>query len=156
IGWITYLPPEQRKGVFVPFTIEGRPPSRPDERLVCNVQVTSEGYFDTLDIPLLAGRPFSNRDNSGSAPVAIINEALARRYFPQSAIGRKVQTGFDQRPREIVGIIRTIRDRGLAAPEYPTVYVPFRQLPLGYGSIAVRSDVPTAALVSAIRARVAE
>jgi putative ABC transport system permease protein len=155
-GWITYLPPEQRKGVFVPFTIPGRASDRPDERLICDVQVTSEGYFDTVGVPLVAGRPFSHADTAASNPVAIVNESFARRYLPQGAVGRTVTTSFDQRPREIVGVLRTIHDRGLAVPEYPTVYAPFRQLTLGYGSIAVRSDVPTAPLVGAIRARIAQ
>jgi putative ABC transport system permease protein len=156
VGLITYLPPELRKGVFIPFSIPGRPPSQPDERLFCNFQMASEGYFDTLGIPLLDGRAFSDADTTDSAPVAIVNEALARRYFPQGALGLKIATAFDRRPHEIVGVTRTIRDRGLTVAEYPTVYVPFRQFSFGYGSIAVRADAPTAALAAGIRARVKE
>lgn len=155
VGWITNLPPEQREGVFIPFTVAGRAPSRPDERLICNFQVSSEDYFRALDIPLEAGRPFTAADRSSSAPVAMVNEALARRYFPDTpAVGQQIKTAFDGRPREIVGVIREIHDRGLGVPTVPTVYVPFRQSGTSFGSIAVRSAVPEAQLVGAVRERV--
>jgi putative ABC transport system permease protein len=119
-GWITNLPPEARKGVFVPFTIEGRPATGGvGGRPVCNLQVTSEDYFATIGIPLARGRGFTASDVAGALPVAIVNETLARRYFPgEDPLGRKIVTPFDRTPRQIVGIIRTVHDRGLAVPPW--------------------------------------
>ncbi len=156
-GWISNLPPEQRKGVFIPFTIAGRVPSRPDERMFCNFQVTSETYFRTLNIPLTAGRAFNVDDDASGARVAIVNESLARRYFGDvSPIGGEVKTAFDGRPRQIVGVIAGIHDRGLAVPSVPTIYVPLRQSAAAFGSIALRSTLPPAQIVPQIRARIRE
>jgi putative ABC transport system permease protein len=156
-GWITLLPPESRKGVFIPFSIEGRPaPQTPADRLFCNLQVTSEDYFETVGIPLLRGRAFTLADAAGGPAVTIVNETLARRDFPNGdAIGQKIVTMFDPRPREIVGIIRTIHDRGLATATVATVYVPFRQFSLPYGSIAMRASISPDTLVPEVRRRLA-
>jgi putative ABC transport system permease protein len=155
-GWTTWLPPEPRKGVFIPFAVEGRPaPSTPADRLFCNLQVTSEDYFSTVGIPLIRGRAFAAEDDDSAPQVAIVNETLARRHFPdEDPIGRKITTMFDPRPREIVGIIKTVHDRGLAASTVPTVYVPFRQFSLAYGSIAVRAQIPPDMVIPEIRRRV--
>ncbi len=154
-GWITLLPPESRKGTFVPFTIEGRPaPSRPSDRLFCNFQVTSEDYFQTVGIPLVRGRAFTTGDDASAPAVAIINEMLARRDFANSdPIGQKLSTMFDSRPREIVGVIKTIHDRGLATSTVATMYVPFRQSAVPYGSIAVRAELPPQNVIPEIRRR---
>jgi putative ABC transport system permease protein len=156
-GWITLLPPESRKGVFIPFSIEGRPaPQTPADRLFCNLQVTSEDYFETVGIPLLRGRAFTLADAAGGPAVTIVNETLARRDFPNGdAIGQRIVTMFDPRPREIVGIIRTIHDRGLATATVATVYVPFRQFSLPYGSIAMRASISPDTLVPEVRRRLA-
>jgi putative ABC transport system permease protein len=156
-GWITLLPPESRKGVFIPFSIEGRPaPQTPADRLFCNLQVTSEDYFETVGIPLLRGRAFMLADAAGEPAVTIVNETLARRDFPNGdAIGQRIVTMFDPRPREIVGIIRTIHDRGLATATVATVYVPFRQFSLPYGSIAMRASISPDTLVPEVRRRLA-
>jgi putative ABC transport system permease protein len=149
-GWITSLPPELRKGVFVGFAIQGHPP---EERLRSNVQIASEGYFQTVGIPLQRGRDFTPADTAASPFVVIVNEALASRYFPNSdPIGQHIFT-FGDSPREIVGVIRTIHDRGLATATVPTVYIPLTQTVLPYGSIAVQATVPAASLIPEIRRR---
>jgi putative ABC transport system permease protein len=155
-GWTTWLPPEPRKGVFIPFSIEGRPaPATPADRLFCNLQVTSEDYFSTVGIPLVRGRAFTTADDGSAPQVAIVNETLARRNFPgEDPIGRRITTMFDPRPREIVGIIKTVHDRGLATSTLATVYVPFRQFSLAYGSIAVRAEIPADMIVPEIRRRI--
>ena len=155
-GWTTWLPPEPRKGVFIPFSIEGRPPAAtPADRIFCNLQVTSEDYFSTVGIPLVRGRAFTAADDDSAPQVALVNETLARRNFPdEDPIGRRITTMFDPRPREIVGIVKTIHDRGLATNTLATAYVPFRQFSLAYGSIAVRAQIPPDMIVPEIRRRI--
>jgi predicted permease len=155
-GWITSLPPEPRKGVFVPCVADDGNLQNPADRLVCNYQVASEGYFGTLGIRLVEGRTVDAADDDGRRAVAIVNDALARRAFPGAhAVGRRIRTSFDGSPREIVGVIEPIHDRGLAAPTVPTAYIPLKQTALSYGSVVVRSEIPLNALAGQIRTRVA-
>jgi predicted permease len=119
----------------LPFEIIGRPVSRenmPDERY----RFVSPHYFSTLNVPLLAGRTFTERDNSGSTPVAIINDAFARKYFPrQNALGQQILIGrimgpsFADRPRLIVGIVGNIHDAGLGQPAPSEMFEPQAQVP---------------------------
>lgn len=155
-GWITNLPPESRKGMFVPFTIPSHAAQQPPaQRLFCNFQVTSEDYFSTVGIPFLRGRGFTPADGAGAPPVVIINEMMAKRYFPnEDPIGQKIQVFFDKQQREIVGIIKPIHDRGLDSNTVETAYAPFKQYGMSYGSIVVRAQVPPQSLIPEIRARI--
>ena len=89
-------------------------------------------YFQVLRIPLVEGRMVADTDNEHSAPVALVNQALERRYFRgETAIGRHVHvlaTDVDP-PREIVGVVRDIHDHSLLRSAVPTIYVPLRQVP---------------------------
>ena len=153
-GWITNPPPETRAGVFMPFSIPGAPAIRP----FCNFQVTSEEYFRTAGIALVRGRDFSLADTDTARPVAIVNERLARQYFPNTdPIGRPIHLARDGRDdREIVGVIRDIHDRGLDAESVPTLYVPYRQSGLAYGGIVARTQGSPESVIPEIRRRVSQ
>jgi putative ABC transport system permease protein len=152
-GWITNLPPETRAGVFMPCSIPGDSASR---RAVCNTQVTSEDYFDTAGIRLARGRDFTRADSATAPKVAVVNEALARRFFPDgNALGKRIAATFDGQVRDIVGVIPDIHDRGLSANPVPTVYLPYRQFALAYGGVVVRIAAPPSAIIPEIRRRVA-
>jgi predicted permease len=156
-GFNTFLPPEPRAGVFMGLAIEGAPPVAADgSPTIVNTLVTSAGYFETIGMAMAQGRAFAASDDAAGPPVIIINEAAARKYFPnRSPIGRRIGTGFDgETPvREIVGVVRDAHDRGLGVDPMPTVYIPFPQFALMYGSIAVRTHVPPTALINTIRER---
>ena len=152
-GWITNLPPETRAGVFIPFSIVG---ANAASHPFCNFQVTSEDYFETAGIALTRGRDFSSADAAGAPRVAIVNETLARQYFPQAdPLGRHILTMWDgQNDREIVGVIRDVHDRGLNAKPVPTVYVPYGQFALAYGGVVVRAKASPESIIPEIRRRV--
>ncbi len=152
-GWITNLPPETRAGVFMGFSIPG---ATADLKPVCNFQVTSEDYLETAGIALARGRDISAADAAGSPRVALINETLARQYFPNAdPLGRHILTAFEGRnDREIVGIVRDIHDRGLNAKPVATVYVPYRQFALSYGSVVARGKGAPEALLPEIRRQI--
>jgi predicted permease len=156
-GLISFLPPETRAGVFMGIGIEGAEPLGSSEPpRTANTLIASPGYFETIESAIVRGRGFSGADTPSSPAVILVNEAFVRRYLPSGdALGRRIGTGFDRlKPvREIVGIVADTHDRGLAAGAIPTVYVPFQQFALPYGSIAVRSRVAPAALVPVIRDR---
>ena len=129
----------------------------------------SPDYFRTLQIPLLKGRDFTERDNQSSPAVAVINETLARRYFPsEDPIGKLVRLGYmanEEPPREIVGVVRDSRQI-LTRKPYPAVYGPYSQLPPGFKwdeveeriviSFVVRSSTDPASLAPAMRRIVSE
>jgi predicted permease len=154
-GWITNPPPETRAGVFMPFSIPG---SNASTRPFCNFQVTSEDYFPTAGIALSRGRDFSRADTAGAPRVAIVNEALARQYFPhEDALGKRITAMWDgSNSREIVGVIRDIHDRGLNAKPVATIYVPYGQFALAYGGVVARTSAPPESVIQELRRRLAQ
>jgi putative ABC transport system permease protein len=105
----------------------------------------SPGYFETLHIPLLRGRTFSDRDDASAPGVVIINETLARRLWPNSdplnrrlLLGRTLDPAYDKDPvRQIVGIVGDVRDVALIRPPRPIMYVPAGQLPDGVKALTL-------------------
>jgi len=95
--------------------------------------VASSGFFNTLNIPLLEGRLFDQRDTAESPHAAVISQSLARESWPnQNPIGRTIEFGNmdgDLRLLTIVGVVGDVRDHGLEDAPHPTVYVDYRQRP---------------------------
>jgi putative ABC transport system permease protein len=106
--------------------------------------VSTPDYFRTLKIPLKAGRDFNDGDTNDATLVAIVNEALVRRSFPnEDPIGRRIRCGLD-RPEfmTIVGVVADVHTEGPARPSQPELYMPFQQHPgpATALNIVVRSD----------------
>ncbi len=99
----------------------------------------SPGYFDVFGVRMIRGRDFSFADDANAPGVVIINEAMARRYWPdrdplkdQLIIGRGMRPAYDQEPvRQIIGIVGNVRDTRLMDPARPAMYVPVAQEPDG-------------------------
>jgi predicted permease len=91
----------------------------------------TKGYFEAMGIQLLEGRYFDDRDNENSQQVAIVDETMARTYWPgDTAIGKRIRTGGDQaRWRTIVGVVRHVRYRTLESPSRTEFYWPYPQTP---------------------------
>jgi predicted permease len=105
--------------------VEGYP-RRPNEDLDVWRSFVSPRYFATLRIPLLDGREFTDQDDQKSPPVAIINEAMAKRFWPgQNPIGRKFKAGGAS--RTVVGVVKTGRYRSLTESPQGFFYTPYRQ-----------------------------
>lgn len=115
-------------------------------------RVVSTDYFQTLEIPLVAGRFFEAGDSVDRAHVAVISEALAKKSYPgQDPIGQRIQFGGmdgDVRPLTIIGVSKDARENRLDAPPSHTVYVHLPQRPLHsiYASFLVRGSLPEHAL----------
>jgi predicted permease len=89
------------------------------------IGLTFPGYFETIGIPLLRGRTFTKQDRSGSAPVAIIDEELARRYFPNDdPVGKHIASGGSNTLATIVGVVASVHNGDLGGPPEPEVYYP--------------------------------
>jgi len=108
--------------------------------------LVTNGFLETMQIPLVRGRAFDERDQRNSAPVAIVTQAFAKKYFPgEDPIGRKMELGGGEPERkryytrEIVGVVGDIRTSNLSAEPAPAYYVPIRQLMWGPPTLVVRT-----------------
>jgi putative ABC transport system permease protein len=111
------------------FHVEGREEKRPEDQPEEQLRIVTEGYFDAMGIPIVAGREFTERDSLNRPRVAVVNDALARKHWPhESPIGRRVSFSTDE-PHwyEIVGVAGNIKHRALDAADRPELYVPYRQ-----------------------------
>ena len=131
-------------GIDLPFIIDSKPPSGTD-RYNGDAQWRFIGpnYFDTLTVPVRKGRVFSERDNLAAPLVVIINEAMAKRYWPnEDPIGQRMTLGkglgpqFEEPSREIIGIVGDVRESGLNRPAPPVMYVPMAQMSDGFVAFA--------------------
>ena len=131
------------------FTIENRP-LPPGQTLVADFRRVSPQYFDTMGIPLLRGRLLSDRDGP-EAPLAIlIDETLARRYWPnENPIGRRMRLW--GKFREVVGIVGQVHHYGLEKEPEPTIYAPFEQMTDKAMALAVRTTMGTETVVKAVK-----
>jgi putative ABC transport system permease protein len=107
------------------------PPADPSAPNTVNVAWITEGYFDAMGIPLLAGRPLTARDNAQSQPVVVINRRLARQVFgDQDPIGRRVRVGnATQLTFEVIAVMGDERHSGIDTDATPSFFVPLRQVP---------------------------
>ena len=135
--------------------ITGRPAPPVGLNHTVDFQIVSPGYFQTLGIPLLQGRGFTEHDNQKAPLVVVISRAMARKYWPgENAIGQRVQVNGDKAPpREIVGIVGDVRQRDPERMPEPLMYVPYLQdtEPWNWAMFALRTDRNPASLATAIR-----
>jgi predicted permease len=115
--------------------------------------IVSPSFFDTMEIPLTAGRGFSERDTKDAPPVAVINEAAARLYFPnEPALGRRFgRTLAESGQIEIVGIVRDAKYNNVREAVPPTMYTPYQQGYSGSVTFEVRTAGDPLAAVPAVR-----
>jgi putative ABC transport system permease protein len=142
--------------VNLPFIIAGNPPLPQGKANMANYVSASPGYFQVMGVSLIRGRLLSADDRALTPPVALISEALARRYFPnQNPLGRHLVFGFPPNgnvSREIVGVVADIHDVSLQKEPGPMMYVPFAQEPFWGAEIVVKSGRSAAEVAAAIRA----
>ena len=122
-------------GYGLPFTVVGRPDTDASRNNGAGWMTISPGYFDVFKIPVIRGRAFHNRDDASGARVAIINQAMARQFWPKGdplsdriLIGHGVGPEFEEPPRQIVGIAGDVRDGGLNQNPGPMMYIPAAQV----------------------------
>jgi putative ABC transport system permease protein len=161
-GYTTAIPLSWKGGTSE-FSVEGRDVVEGLSYDAIHRQVT-QNYLQTLGISLLDGRYFDDHDSARSEPVVIINQTLARDYWPnQSAIGKRLKLGDPSSTKPwltVVGVVRDVRQMGIDAPVKAEMYLPHHQQ-RGYGwftptDLALRTDVEPHSLISAIKAVIHE
>ena len=140
------------------FEIAGHPVSD-SERPVTPVRVSALDYMQTMKIRLIAGREFSTRDDDRSPPVIIINQTLARTFFPgEDPIGKQMSLNYNfasgTPAREIVGVVGDVKYNGLGRASAAEVYLPESQIMTGTMAVVVRSIVDPESLIPELRSAV--
>jgi putative ABC transport system permease protein len=140
-----------------PFSIEGRPLDF-NNAPVAGWQHVTPNFFRALGIPIVAGRDFTDRDNDNASGAAIINEAMARRYFPnEDPIGKRLTLSMprpDNPWLTIVGVVKDIPHRGLESKAEPDWFLSYLGQPRRHGYLMARVSGDPASLAAAIRSQI--
>lgn len=145
-------------GLGATVTVEGRPAPPPEQRPICLARSVTPAYFRAMGIPLVAGRELAERDTAQAAPVVLVNRTLARRFFRGgSPLGARL-TLHEAVPRsvEIVGVVGDVKPERMEGAEWPTVYFPWTQAPVGVAVVAVAGGGAPEAMAGAVRRAVGE
>src|SRR5581483_11728160 len=150
-GYTTAVPLTWKGGTNG-FIVEGK------ERLPgqdANHRQASPGYMETMGMTLREGRHFNEQDGPGAQPVAIINETMARQYWPgESAVGRRFKLGDNAPWLTVVGVVRDVKQMGLEAPSKAEMYFPCSQMDQFWAAprdLVVRTGGDPMSLASAVR-----
>lgn len=141
------------------FLVEGAPFVPLADRPYAGVRVVTPDYFQTMGIPHLRGRSFTEQDQGNTPGVVIVNEALANRYWPnEDAIGKRLGS-FEEVPGkqkwlEIVGVVGNVRHKAIEMEVMEEVYFPYKQSPGNFMNLVVRTTSDPASMVPAIRSQV--
>ena len=133
-------------GYGLPFLVMGRPLTDGPFHGGGNWQTVSPGYFEVFKIPVLRGRDFTERDDGAAAPVVVINQAMARRFWPKSDplsdriwIGKGLMPQLaTETPRQIIGVVGDVHANGLNNDPNPTMFVPQAQVPDALNALNIR------------------
>jgi putative ABC transport system permease protein len=163
VAWASTLPQGPSFASRSFFDIVGDPPVDEGQRPAADRKIVSPGYFETLDLPVVAGRTFNDRDTRGGVPVCIVNEAFVRSHLRgRSPVGMRIAirpTALAQGPadvREIVGVARQVKGRPDETEDLVQIYVPLAQSPVDDMYLLVRpSSGGGEALAPSVRAAIA-
>lgn len=169
VGAVSYLPLSGADS-STNFFIEGRPEPAPTDRYVTHHRSVSPDYFRSMGISLVRGRSFSESDTRDASRVAIINESMARRYWPlEDPIGKRLALDLEamkfyrDRPpekdiasalREIVGVVADVRHSRLDDKPAPEMYAPYLQKPWHDMTLVIRATSDPITLIHAARSEV--
>ena len=131
------------------FSIAGRPAAEDSRALQAGRRMVTPDYFRAMEVPLVAGRGFTARDNADAAPVAMVTKGLADLHFAGDPLGERIS--FDGTWREIIGVVGDVRHMSLADRPFPDLYVPYDQKPGSVATVVVRTSADPAALAAVVR-----
>jgi putative ABC transport system permease protein len=151
-GAVSYLP-LTGLGAGTGFTIEGQPPPPPGQDYVTDVSVCNNGYLRTLNVPLLSGRLFTEREMREKSNVVIVSQALVRTYFPhENPIGKRLSIVMTDPvvPTEIIGVVGDVKFQNFTEVPHPTTYWPHPQLAYGTMTLTIRAAADPRSLSPAV------
>ena len=138
------------------FIVEGDPVPPPGQEVEANIRTVNDTYFQTLGVPLLAGRMFDESDKTDGQDVVIIGKSVADKVFPgRDPVGRKIKyTALDSEALLIVGVVGDVKITGLDQAIKPVLYYPFRQSASIFANLVVRTKGDPTVLANAVRSEV--
>ena len=135
--------------------VEGRESTPDGERPNADYTVVTPDYFATLQIPLLQGRQLNAQDKLDAPLVIVINDTLAARIWPgENPIGKRLRVGFEEKPREVIGVVGTIKQSTLDAEARPAMYLPHLQSPNPRLTVLVRTHGEPLSMAATVRQEV--
>ncbi len=138
------------------FLIQGRPPLPYSQQPNARYRVVMPGYFETMQIPLRAGRFITGRDTETAPPVVLVNETLARQFWPnENAVGKRIALSREEAWREVVGVVSDVKHYSLDGETRPAIYLPLEQQAANAMSIVLRTATPPESLANAVRSELA-
>jgi putative ABC transport system permease protein len=140
-------------GSATDFTIAGHPPAAPGHDLVTDVRISDNGFFEAMNVPLVRGRLFSDRELSQQSNVVVVNQAMARLYFTnEDPIGRQISVDMTDPviPTTIIGIVGDARYVDLVTAARPMIYWPHPQLTFGAMTFTIRTASDPLALATTV------
>src|SRR6266498_1801997 len=153
-GAITSLPIARGSVSGLPIRVEGRS----DEPVMGGYQSVTADYFRAMEIPLIAGRYFTEGDRAGTTNVMLLNQTLARQVFPnENPVGKRIVLDMkNPTPFEVIGVVGDVRTAGLDEAAFEEFYLHSLQYPPAFASFAIKTTVAPASLADAARKAVLE
>jgi putative ABC transport system permease protein len=139
------------------FRVKGQPPIDTAAQNDASIHIVTPGYFQAMRIPLVSGRPFSERDESGTQMVTVVNQQFVRRYFHGlDPLRQFLVLTLDNHPTDVrvVGVVGGVRDATLSGAPGPAFFLPCAQAPMTQMNLVIRGAAAPGAIASAVRAAV--
>ena len=135
--------------------LEGQGPEWDGKRPNADYTIVTPEYFATLQIPLLQGRYFTAQDKLEAPFAIVVNDTLAARVWPgQNPLGKRFRVGFEEKQREVVGVVGTIKQASLDSEARPAMYLPHLQSPTAGLTLLVRTRGEPLSMAAAVRQEV--
>jgi putative ABC transport system permease protein len=150
---LTSIVPVSGNDEIYSIDFEGRPPLPPGQGVSALYYLVGPGYFQTMGIPLLKGRAFTDQDRAGAPRVAIVNDTFVRLHYPnENPIGQRIRMGRNSSiVREIVGVVGSVKHYALNDKDAAQMYEPFAQMPNQGMTFVLKTSVEPTSLTAAVR-----
>ena len=150
---LTSIVPISGNDEIYSITFEGRPPLPPGQGVSALYYLVGPGYFDTIGIPILKGRAFTDEDRAGAPRVAVVNDVFVRMHYPnENPIGQRIRMGRNSDiVREIVGVVGSVKHYGLTDKDQAQMYEPFAQMPNLGMNFLLKTSIDPATLTASVR-----
>lgn len=152
-----WLLPMLEQDVISSLEVEGRPDVSPADQPAASMRAVTDDYFETMRIPLLAGRRLLSSDDADGRRVIVVSRSLARTVWPnEDPIGRRIRFGLrferEEPWREVVGVVGDVKLQGLDDRDRSVAYIPYRQFTFGSLSVVLRVTGDPTRLAAPFRA----
>jgi putative ABC transport system permease protein len=156
VGAISTLPIARGSVMGFPINVEGRASSA--EAVIGAYQSVTADYFRTMEVPLLAGRYFTEQDRTGATNVMLLNQSLTRRVFPnENPVGKRIVLGMEKPTLfEVIGVVGDVRTAGLDDNAFEEFYLHSLQYPAGFVTFTLKTTFSPASIAAAVGSAVRE